>query len=61
MIFYEPRPGATVKEILFDTRHMTIVFFDGIGSGLLIYALIYVGTWLLFVLTGQDITPYFRI
>lgn len=33
---YEPRPGATVKEILFDPRNMAITFIAGIGLGLLV-------------------------
>jgi dihydroorotate dehydrogenase len=58
---YEPRPSATVKEILFDPRNMAIVFIGGICGGLLVYALIFIGSWMLFVYTGWDITPYFRV
>jgi hypothetical protein len=40
VMMYEPHPGATVKEILFDPRNMAITFIAGIGLGLFIELLI---------------------
>lgn len=37
---YEPCPGATVKEILFDPRKMAITFIAGIGLGLFLELMI---------------------
>lgn len=56
-MFFEPRPGAAIKEVLFDPRNMVLVFIAGIGGALICYSLL---LWV-YQLTGFDASIYFRI
>jgi len=53
---YEPRPGATTKEVLADPRNWILVIVMGVSSGLLAYLFFFV----VYLITGWDASALVR-
>jgi len=57
---YEPRPGASLKEIAFDPRNWIVITITSTAMAVSMNLLIYLFCWWVFMTTGNDLGPGFN-